>query len=442
MTAGVTAAHRTSTRGRRGAAPAPGDVVAALDIGTHKVCCLIAVREPVSAAPGLDSPRLKVLGFGHQRSQGIEAGGVADLKLARAAVAAAVAQAEHAAGLRIDRVALSVNCGDPRSRTFNGHVELAQGSVRHSDIARLDSGARSFAARDGDVLLSLNRIAFSLDTTPNVRAPLGLAGRRLDANHHAVTVAPGPLRNLCLLVESCHLEPCVLLPAGYASALASTTESERWAGVVCVDIGAGVTSIAGFADGHFIHAAALPFGGQHSTDELAHATAVPLAQAERIKTLYASLASTAHDEHALVPLVPGLDGGLGDAVIPRARISQIVTGTTRHLLARVRACIDGCGVERLRQAPVVLTGGAADTMGLEAFATAELGRTVRIGVPPRLDGPGGRLSGGVPGPGFSCVIGLALEAASPSAWITGHEPVPAGRRGYLARVEQWLRESF
>lgn len=432
----------TAARKRRGVAPAGGSVVAALDIGSHKICCMIAAHEPIYPSGGQAGMQLEVLGFGHQRSQGIVAGGLVDLRMAQAAVAAAVSQAEHAAGLRIERVSMSVSCGELRSRTFNGHVDLPEGIVRDEDIARLDSGARAYAARDGRALLSLNRIAYALDTTPNVREPRGLAGRRLEANHHAVTVAPGPLRNLCLLAESCHLQPTLLLPAGFASALAATTEHERRAGVVCLDIGADVTSIAGFADGHFILAATVPLGGQQCTDELAHATALPLAQAERIKTLYASLVPSELDEHELVPLPDGLDGAGGGSAVTRAQMGRIAAGSARHLLAQIRAALDGCGIARLRQAPLVLTGGAAETMGLEAFAAAELVRPVRIAAPPRLEGAMGRLSSGSPSPAFSCVVGLAMAAAAPAGWIRPSEPLPPTQRGYLGRVERWLRESF
>ena len=431
---------------RKRSAPTTGNIIAALDIGSHKVCCLIGALEPVYATGGQTggqtTTQLRLLGLGHQRSQGIAAGGVVDLRSAQAAVAAAVSQAEHAAGLRIERVLLAAACGAPRSRTFNGHVDLPHGIVHDADIARLDAGARAFAVRDGGALLSLNRIAFALDTTPGVREPRGLAGQRLDANHHAVTVAPGPLRNLCLLVESCQLEPERLLPSGYASAIAATTDAERRAGVVCIDFGAGVSSIAGFADGHFIFAAGLPLGGQHITGDLARSGGFPLAEAERIKTLYGSLAPSALDEHEVVSLNENVLVMDGSSAITRAQVGRLVAGSTVRLLARILDCLEGSSVARLRHAGIVLTGGASELMGLEAFAAGEFKRPVRVSAPPRLDGAQGRLSGSVPSSAFSCVVGLALTAATPSHWIATRTPGAQPRHGYFGRVEQWLRESF
>lgn len=429
-----------NARQRRG--QLPGETVAALDVGTHKVCCLIGRLEPVYPSTGEVSSRLRLLGLGHQRSRGIAFGAVADLQAAQAVVAAAINEAEQAAGLRIERVILGISTGQPRSRTFNGHVDLPEGIVREADIAALDSGARAYAAKDGDALLSINRIAYALDGVPAVRQPRGLAGSRLDANHHAVTVAPGPLRNLCLLADACNVEPTLLLPTGFASALAATTEAERQTGVVLVDLGAGVTSLAGFVEGHFVFYAALPFGGQQVTEELAHGLSVSLAEAERIKTLYASLAPSALDEHEYVHLTREAESGANAPVVSRAHVGQVAMAGAARVLGRVRQLLDGCGIEAIRRADVVLTGGASEMMGLESFAGSVLGRQVRVAGPPRLEGASARGHGRAAGPAFAGVVGLAMAVTSPSGWLPPQDETEVTARSYVGRVGQWLRESF
>ncbi len=296
---------------------------------------------------------------------------------------------------------------------------------------------RSMAA-----LLTLNRIAYALDGVAAVREPLGLAGRRLDANHHAVTVAPGPLRNLCLLAETCNVQPTLLLPAGYSAAIAATSEAERQSGVVSIDLGAGVSSLAGFLEGHFVFYAAVPFGGQHVTDELAHELSVSLAEAERIKSLYASLAPSALDEHEYVHLAREVESGGSTPAVSRARIGHVATASVGQLMKEVRQLLDECSIAGIRQASVVLTGGASEMIGLEAFASTVLGRRVRSSGPPRLDWGSVRASGRLAGPAFSGVVGLAMAAASPAGWIGPRDEDDLVARSYLGRVGQWLRESF
>jgi cell division protein FtsA len=428
--------------GRPNYGRASGEIVAALDIGTHKVCCLIARLEPAHPTADEGAGRLRLLGIGHQRSQGIACGAVADLDAAEAVVAAAINEAEQAAGLRVERIVLGVSAGRPRSRTFDGHIDLTEGIVREADVAGLDSGARAYAARDGDALLCINRISYELDGVAAVRQPLGLAGRRLKANHHAVIIAPGPLRNLCQLAESCDVEPAQFLPTGFASALAATTEAERRSGVVVVDLGAGVTSLAGFLEGHFVFYAALPLGGQQATEELAQVLSVSLAEAERIKTLYASLARTALDEHEYVDLPREAQFGVATPAVTRAVVGQVAEACAGRLFEQVRQQLEGCGIEAVRRAGVVLTGGASGFMGLEVFASAALGRQVRVAGPTRLEGMSARGHGRSAGPAFSAVVGLAMSVASPTVWLSPREEAGAAGRGYLGRVGQWLRDSF
>jgi cell division protein FtsA len=418
-----------------------GKVVAALDIGSHKICCLIASHEP-DYHGAEQASRMRVLGFSHQRSQGIDAGAVIDLASAEQAVCIAIAQAEQSAGIRVEEVHVATMCGAPASTTFNGQIDVRTGLVGAEEIAELDAGALTFAGRGGRSVLSLNRIAFGLDANSGVVEPRGLRGRVLWASHHAVTVEPGPLRNIGTLVERSLTSLDTVWPGAFTSALAATTVGEREQDVVVVDIGAGTTSIAGFAGGHFVYCDSLPLGGQHVTRDVARALGIPLAQAERIKTLYGSLVVGPSDAYELVSL--DFDGQ-GEAHLPavtRAWVGQLVSRRIEWMLSDIRVRIDACGVERIRGARVVLTGGLAQTMGLEAVAGALLGREAKVAGPQSGASLVGRLPGSVQSPAFSCVVGLALAAGRPSPWIGVSRAPAASRSGYLGRVERWLRESF
>ncbi len=434
---------------RKKAAVLDREVFAALDVGTHKICCLVAAAQARPSSTGESRRQLQLLGFGLQRSAGIAGGAVVDFQAARSAVAAAVSQAEQSAGIRIDRVTLGLSAGTPRSRTFSGHVDLPSGVVEAGDIARLGAGALAYAAGGHDALVTLNRMAFVLDGTGDIQRPEGLAGRRLQASHHAVTATPGPLANLRRLVESCQLEVDEIAPAAFASGLAATTQDERRAGVVVVDIGAAVTALAAFTNGQFAYTSTLPVGGQHITSDMAQALRLPLAEAERIKTLYGSVAVSASDEHEMIALARhgalDMTADAASTLVTRGDLCRIVERRMAWVLTGVRASIDGIRLDgswRGADTPIVLTGGGAELMGLEQLAVSVFERSVRIATLPGIPGASGRIPGSVPNPAFACVIGLALLASGPSPWLSTDLERAATRSGYLGRVEQWLRESF
>ena len=80
--------------------------------------------------------------------------------------------------------------------------------------------------------------------------------------------------------------------------------------------------------------------------------------------------------------------------------------------------------------------------GLETLATQLLDRPTKLVSPLRLSGASGRASGGISGPAFSGVVGLALMASRPSPWLTEPRALATFGSGYLGRVEQWLKENF
>ena len=84
-----------------------GDLSAALDVGTTKVCCFIARL-------GEDG-RPRVVGIGHQLARGLRGGAIVDMEAAEASILAAVHAAEQMAGETLRDVTVNVaGAGEPK----------------------------------------------------------------------------------------------------------------------------------------------------------------------------------------------------------------------------------------------------------------------------------------------------------------------------------------
>jgi cell division protein FtsA len=427
--------HSTAGDRRQPARKSTREHIGILDIGTSKIICMIATTRPSTAG---FAPTVEFAGIGHQRSQGIKAGVIIDLDAAEHAVRAAVAQAERMAGITLDEVHIGVACGRLKSSHFTAEAKIARGVVQTSDLTRLSDGARFYTEKDGRVLVHLNRLVYALDGAAGIRDPLGMAGRSLSANLHAVTADDAPLRNLLLLAERCYLTPASLVPTSLASALAATTEDERRLGVTVVDIGAGVTTIAVFADGQYLFTDTLAQGGGQMTYEIARSLAAPIAEAERIKAVYGTMVVAASDERDVFSYsIAGEPDGVRQAS-NKARLRSILRPRVQSLLIHVRDRLDAAGMSAYGGGRMVLTGGGAQVIGLANFAAEVLARPVRIGRSSMLAGAPSSLSG----PAFATGFGLVAAANDPgSAVLAGlrrHELAS----GYLGRMGQWLRESF
>ena len=411
---------------RRNARP-----VGVLDIGTSKTCCLIGRTGPVG---------VELMGIGHQRSAGLKSGMVTAPDDAEQSVRAAVAQAERMAGIGIDEVVLAVSCGRLRAQTFTARAPVGPQAVREADIARILGAGESYLERSGRAVVHLMRSDWRLDGAGEIADPRGLAGRELAVDLTAVTADEGPTRNLVHVVERGHLAVTQLIAAPFASALAVATEEELQVGALVIDIGAGLTSFAVFADGRLVHLDSVPVGGQLVTFDVARALVAPVAEAERIKTLYGTLIKAAsNDGEVFAYAIAGEDEGVQHQT-SKAFVHSVIEPRMAGILDLVVERLHETGFDAGSFRRVVLTGGASQLIGLEQAWGERLQTAVRIGRPRGI----GRMPQSMCSPAFSTVIGLMTAAARPGAAIELglRNEVPPDGRGYLDRVQRWIKESF
>ena len=124
--------------GREGAARRSG-VVTVLDIGSSKVCCVIARLQPRADSrllPGR-THQIQVLGIGHQKSQGVKSGVVVDLDRAESAVRQAVDAAERMSGLTVDSLFVNLSAGRIKSETFSAQIKLGGHEADEADIKQV-----------------------------------------------------------------------------------------------------------------------------------------------------------------------------------------------------------------------------------------------------------------------------------------------------------------
>ena len=92
--------------------------VSVLDVGSTKVCCLIARLKPrETEALRRRTHSAEVLGFASTRSRGIKSGVVVDLEEAEQAIRLAVDAAERMAEVTVGSLIVNLSCGRLKSET-------------------------------------------------------------------------------------------------------------------------------------------------------------------------------------------------------------------------------------------------------------------------------------------------------------------------------------
>lgn len=411
-------------------------LVAALDIGSTKICCFIA---RIDESKNTRHPRL--VGIGHQAARGVRNGAIVDLEAAEASIRAAVYAAEQMAGTTVQHVIVNVSGGQPTSRTIGVEVSIAGQQIADSDMRRALGQTRLPDEQDERALIHSIPVGFTIDGNRGIRDPRGMFGERLGVHMHLVSASSGATRNLAACVARCHLEISEMAVSPYAAGLASLVEDEMDLGATVIDMGGGTTSMAVFFDGNVVYTDGVPVGGAHVTNDIARGLSTPLVQAERIKTLYGSAsASPADDREAIeVPLV-GEDDPSAATQIPRSLLVGIIHPRLEETLELVRGRLEASGFDKIAGRRVVLTGGACQLPGVRELAAQILDKQVRIGRPLRLGG----LAEATSGPAFATCAGLIGFAerreAEASAALFGPQPEHAS--GLIGRIGEWFRAAF
>jgi cell division protein FtsA len=425
--------------------PKRSALVAALDIGTSKIACLIARLKPQTPNDVLQrrSHTIEVVGFGHTVARGMKAGSVVDLAEAEQALRQAIDLAERSAKMHLESVVISISAGKPSSELICASINVAGKTVADDDITRVLSAGSQYSVRPGRVVLHSLPIGYSLDQATGIRDPRGMVGYRFGIDMHVMTADVAVVRNLILAVERCHVDAGAVTASPYASGLSVLADDETDLGAALIDMGAGTTTMSVFTGGRFVHGDGFAVGGQHVTMDIARGLNTRIADAERIKTLYGSVLSGGSDERDMIAIPPvNQEASDTPQFVSRAQLVRIIKPRVEEILEMVR--------ERLKSSPfaaeprgrVVLTGGACQLTGLVELTSNILGRPVRVGRPLGIAG----LPEEAKGPAFGAATGLLvypqaahLEHFEPRR--TRHARTGTGG-GYIARVGRWLRESF
>ncbi|MQC18386.1 MAG: cell division protein FtsA [Chloroflexi bacterium] len=402
--------------------------IAAIDVGTTKICTIVAEVD--------QHQDLRILGVGVGPSAGLARGMVDNIQAGIEAIASSVERAERASGTRI--LSAHVGIAGPHVSSMNSRGIVAIADPRHPitehDIQRaLESSRIVNVPTNRDVIHVVPRY-YVVDGQDHVIDPMGMYGSRLDVETHVVTSSSSAMHNLIQCVEGAGVraESVILEPLASAEAVLSREEMQQ--GVAIIDIGGGTTDLAVFLDGAVVHTAVLPIGGVHMTRDLVVALRVPQPAAEQAKRLYGHvIPSMVADDEEVELEAFGSDGAKQTS---RRLLAQVLQARTEELFELVLAEIRRGADPEMLSAGVVLSGGAASVAGIDLLAEEVLGLPARVGRPQHLAG----LSDLLHDPAYATSVGLLKWALKEQEIMFRSTPVTApALGGFLKKVAHLMR---
>jgi len=376
------------------------DIAVGLDIGTTKVCVVVAEKDELG--------KLNVLGKGRSNSDGLQRATVVNINKTVAAIRAAVADAERESSIRIHGVNVGISGAHVHCIHSNSEISINQtGIVNESDVKRFLEKAKTnirYLDIDHEIIHVIPQ-EFIVDDQEGLLDPIGMAGTTMRGSAYIVVGLRTKIRNIRQCVEKAGLEISAVTFEPVASGMAVMKEREKKSGVVVIDIGGGTTEVAIYIDGAIRYSEVIKVAANDVTLDIAHGVRALYEVAEDLKIKYgcAYCKLGGEDEELLIE---GIEGRPQKSV-PRSSLTMIIEARMMEILELVRDSVKRSGYYEYLNAGAIITGGGSLLPGAEDLTHDILGLDVRIGYP---EGVSGGIKGSVNNPMYATVMGLVAHA--------------------------------
>lgn len=397
------------------------DLVVGLDIGTTKICALVARLN--------EEGRLDILGVGKSSSRGVSKGLVTDIEETSQAVKEAMTLAELDAGLKASRVWVSIAGDHILAQDSRGFVKITgeDRTVAAKDVEEVMKEASQLVLPPDREIIHILAQRFLIDGQDLVKQPIGMKGTHLGVGVHVVTASSAWRGNIENCVRRAGYESEGVVLQSLASAMATVLPQEEDLGVVLVDIGGGTTDLAIFLREGLRFTRVIAVGGSHITNDIAVGLHTSREKAEEIKLKYGTLSSARvrGREKIRVERI----AGRGSYTIERKDLVRIIDPRMQEIFELVEKELTRSGYRDLLSAGLILTGGTSLLVGVKELAEDQLGLPTKIGEP-HVERPAELTS-----PIYATVVGLVLYGIKRKEELVSEE-----RLGM--RIKEWLKEFF
>jgi cell division protein FtsA len=347
--------------------------VAAIDIGTTKIVAIVGSKN--------ENGKIEILGLSKALSKGVKRGVVLNIEETVSAIQTTVDDVQKRSGINFTEVFVGIAGQHIKSMKNRGYImrDAYDDEIKKEEVFRLIEDMHKIHIDIGEEIIHVIPQNFIVDNETGVKSPIGMCGRRLEANFHIVIGQVAAAKNIEKCIRKANLTVKDMILEPLASSDAVLTEDEKEAGVVLVDIGGGTTDVAVYYDNIIRHTAVIPFGGNVITKDIKEGCAILQRHAEQLKIQYGSALGDIAPEDKVVS-IPGISGREPKEISFKS-LAYIIQSRMEEIIDAVNFEIQNSGYADKLAAGVVITGGGAMLKHLPQLMKFKTAMDVRIGLP-------------------------------------------------------------
>lgn len=381
-------------------------IIAAIDIGTTKIVSIVGRKD--------EKGKIEILGMSRAPSKGVKRGTVLNIEETVNTIQQTIDGVKEDSGMVLDDVYVGIAGQHVKSIRNRGYInrKFFDTEIAQEEVDKLIDDMHNISVDLGEEILHVIPQNYIVDHEHGIKNPVGMTGKRLEANFIIVVGQVSSARNIEKCIHRVGLKINDLILEPIASSEAVITDDEKEAGVALIDIGGGTTDLVVYYDGIIRHTAVIPFGGNVVTSDIKEGCSILQRQAEQLKVQYGmALGDLAPDDKVVT--IPGISGR-EPKEISFKNLAYIIQSRMEEIIDAASFEIETSGFYDKLSAGIVLTGGGSLLKYLPQLVKFKTGLDVRIGYPD--EHLAGDLDDDINHPMYSTSVGLLLKGAE----MAGH----------------------
>jgi len=373
-------------------------IVVGLEIGTSKICAVVGETR--------GDGTIRILGVGQAPSRGVRKGEIVDFETAGKCIREALVDAEEKSDVMIGSVYLGVTGGHIVGFNNRGAVNIPEDrdEICEEDFEDVQASAREVSIPAQNMFVHSILKNYYVDGQDGVLNPIGMLGRKLEADFHIIHGVATRIKNSVRCVKEVGPDVLDVVFNPLATAQVLLDQNQKGLGALVVDFGGGTMDYLVYVDGAVRQSGSLAIGGDHITNDISLGLRIPMAKAERLKIDEGSVILGNSRPGEVIVLKD--ETGFAGKEVEREMLNTIIHCRVREAFELLKKRLEEEGHLPFLGAGLMLTGGCSLLKGINHLAEEIFGMPAHLTHAQTVSG----LTSAFENPQFSTAIGLIKYA--------------------------------
>ncbi|WP_010243135.1 cell division protein FtsA [Acetivibrio cellulolyticus] len=271
-----------------------GNIIGCVDIGSSKICTLIARASKTG--------EMEVLGKAMEPCNGVKKGIIVDIESTAVSIRNCIERAQALANMEIDSAYVNI-MGMHASIIHNRssvNISSEDKEISLDDVENVLQSAEKVKLPEDRQVIDVIPIQYIVDGYDEIVDPVGMSGVKLEVEADVIAGKITFVQNILKSMEKAGLRVNGFVVEALASAEIVLTPEEKEMGVILIDIGGSITNVSVIKNKRLVFYDAIPVGGDHISNDISIGLRIPHQEAEKLKREYElALTSLIKNDHEI-----------------------------------------------------------------------------------------------------------------------------------------------